>query len=393
LEKKHQVQAIQTTRTGIRLMVVGTPIKNENNEIHRVVNFSRDITQEDKLETELKDLKNLLDGYKQELKDLRRSTSFDADIVVSSEALKKVFILAEKAAEVDSTVVITGESGSGKEIVANYIHKKSDRIEKPFIKINCGAIPETLLESELFGYKKGAFTGASKFGKKGMFELANSGTIFLDEIGELTLPLQVKLFRVIQESEVIPLGATEPIKLDVRIIAATSRDLKTLIKDNAFRPELYYRLNVVPIKIPPLRERKEDILPLIIHFADTYCTKHKKAKLQFPNDLINKLENYDWPGNVRELKNIIERIVVLSDNNTFCDQNLPSFLDNQNRNASPVQVNEIIPLKQLTSMAERQLLELTVIKFNTNEKIAQKLKVDPSTISRKLRKHNIAPLQ
>lgn len=393
LEKRHQVQAIQTTVKGIRLMVVGTPIKDSNNNIHRVVNFSRDITQEDILETELKELKNLLDGYKQELKELRRSASIDDDIIVSSTAMKKVFVLAEKAAEVNSTVMVTGESGSGKEIVANYIHKNSDRFEKPFIKINCGAIPETLLESELFGYRKGAFTGASKSGKKGMFEIANSGTIFLDEIGELSLPLQVKLFRVIQESEIVPLGDTEPIKLDVRIIAATSRDLKELIKEKTFRPELYYRLNVVPIKIPPLRDRREDILPLILHFIDKYCAKHKKSNKRLSNELINRLEAYDWPGNVRELKNIVERMVVLSDNKFSGDQNLPSFFESQHQKNTPVEVNKILPIKEVLDMAEKQLLALTAKSYRTNEEIAKALKVNQSTISRKLRKHKIGMVQ
>ena len=288
IEKKQQVQAIQTTGKGVRLMVVGTPIKDSKGNIHRIVNFSKDITQEGKLETEIKELRNLLDGYKQELKEWRRSSIIDNDIIVKSTKMKNIFALAEKSAEVNSTVLITGESGSGKEVIANYIHRKSERFEKPFIKINCGAIPDNLLESELFGYSKGAFTGASNSGKKGMFELANTGTIFLDEIGEIPMSLQVKLFRVIQEGEILPLGSTNAIKIDVRIIAATSRDLKKLMEEKAFRPELYYRLDVIPITIPALRERREDILPLIIYFTNRYCEKYKKEKNSFQMKLLIK---------------------------------------------------------------------------------------------------------
>jgi len=389
LEAGHQVQAIQTTKTGYILMVVGTPIRDENDKIYRVVNFSRDISHESILETELRDLKNLIDGYRQELKQLRPFKDIETDTIIVSASLKNIFALSKKAAKVDSTVLITGESGSGKEVVANYIHQKSERSQKPFIKINCGAIPETLLESELFGYKKGAFTGASKKGKKGMFELANTGTIFLDEIGELPLSLQVKLFRVIQEEEVVPIGGTEPVKLSVRIIAATSKNLKKLIENNSFREELYYRLNVIPLEIPPLRERKDDIKPLITHFVNKFSKKYKNGTLYFSNKLNKRLENYHWPGNVRELKNIIERIVVLSDNDIADESYLPKIIHQKNSETFPVEVNKILPVKQILNMAEKKLLERVVQKFKTNEEIAKQLQVNQSTISRKLKKYNI----
>jgi nitrogen regulation protein NR(I) len=244
-------------------------------------------------------------------KQLKQKFEFGG-LIGSSLEMQKVFDLIKKIADTDSTVLIYGESGTGKELVAKVIHYNSQRYQKPFVPLNCAAIPKDLLESELFGHEKGAFTGAINT-RIGRFELANGGTIFLDEIGELHPSLQVKLLRVLQEREFERVGGTKTIKVDVRILAATNRDLEKAIADGIFREDLYYRLNVIPLKLPPLRDRKEDIPILIDHFIHKFSKKKKKEEIKISPEAMNCLINYHWPGNVRELENIIERLVILCD--------------------------------------------------------------------------------
>lgn len=239
------------------------------------------------------------------------AVSFDQRIIGASRRMKEIFETIEKIADTPATVLIIGESGTGKELIANAIHTKSSRCEKPYIKVNCGAIPENLLESELFGYEKGAFTGAQNR-KLGRFDRAQGGTLFLDEIGELDLSLQVKLLRVLQEREFERVGGTEVIKADVRIVAATNRDLERLVEEGKFREDLLYRLKVIPIQIPPLRERREDIEPLARFFADKYAREMNKGPLTIENGALDILQRYNFPGNIRELENIMERAVILS---------------------------------------------------------------------------------
>ncbi|MFY0545656.1 sigma 54-interacting transcriptional regulator [Brevibacillus sp. H7] len=385
LEKKEKVQVIQTTKTGRRLLVVGTPIKDENGNIVRVVNASRDITQESRLQMELEDAKTLMEGYKRELERLRQLTMNDEQFIYKSEQMRNVVTLASKVAEVDSTVLILGESGVGKEVIASYIHQNSARKDKPFIKVNCGAIPENLLESELFGYEKGAFTGASKEGKLGLFELANEGTLFLDEIGEIPLNLQVKLLRVLQENELVRIGGIKPVRINVRIIAATNRNLQEETKKGNFREDLYYRLNVVPLYVPPLRERKEDILPLVLHFIQKYNEKYQKYKT-FSQEALECLQAYQWPGNVRELQNIVERLIVITDQNILEAHHLPDSLVSAKQMLTGVSVTDIMPLKDAIEILEKQLLILAKQKYVTTTKMAEVLGVNQSTISRKLSK-------
>jgi DNA-binding NtrC family response regulator len=240
------------------------------------------------------------------------SSAFQFDgIVGTSQAMRKVIDKAAQLATVDSTVLITGESGTGKEVLAKSIHFNSPRSRKPFMIVNCGAIPDTLLESELFGYQKGSFSGAVS-NKTGKFEAANGGTVFLDEIGELPLPMQVKVLRVVQENEIDVIGENKPRKVDVRIIAASNRDLKQISSTGEFRQDLYYRLNVAPLHLPALRERKEDIALLARFFIERICKKHGKPSLVLEGEMLRKLEGYNWPGNVRELENCVERLVIFS---------------------------------------------------------------------------------
>ncbi|SHJ78750.1 regulatory protein, Fis family [Paramaledivibacter caminithermalis DSM 15212] len=230
--------------------------------------------------------------------------------------------IVNRVAKSKATVLITGESGTGKELIANAIHYNSDRKNKPYVKINCGAIPENLLESELFGHEKGAFTGAvsKRYGK---FERANHGTIFLDEVGELSLPMQVKLLRVLQEQEIERVGESEVVKIDVRIVAATNRDLKKMVEEGSFREDLYYRLNVIPIELPSLKERKEDIPLLVSYFIEKYCNQMGRNPIKIDKEALNMLINYEWKGNIRELENVIERIVILCQSDTIFKKDLP----------------------------------------------------------------------
>jgi len=244
-------------------------------------------------------------------------------ILGKSKSIKELIELIEKISKTDSTVLILGESGTGKSLVAKTIHYESPRREAPFITVNCASIPENLLEAELFGYEKGAFTGAYS-SKKGKFELANGGTIFLDEIGDMPLSLQAKLLRVIQDKEIEPLGSEKTVKVDVRIIAATNKDLKKLVEEGKFREDLYYRLNVIPIYIPPLRERKEDIPLLIEYYLGEFNKKYRK-KVSITKRAMKLLLEYDWPGNVRELANLMERLVILNEDK-IDEESLPIYI-------------------------------------------------------------------
>jgi DNA-binding NtrC family response regulator len=243
-------------------------------------------------------------------------------IVGTSQAMRKVLERAERLAVVNTTVLITGESGTGKEVLAKAIHYNSPRSRKPFVVINCSAIPETLLESELFGYRKGAFSGADS-NKTGSFEAADGGTVFLDEIGELPVQLQAKVLRVVQENEINTVGETRPRKVDVRIIAASNRDLKMMTAQGTFREDLFYRLNVAPLILPPLRDRREDVPLLARFFMESICKKHSRPALKLGSELLRKLEGYPWPGNVRELENCMERLVVFAQTEAADVRDLP----------------------------------------------------------------------
>ena len=293
--------------------------------------------------------------------------------VGESEKIKEVRSLIYKAAKFDSPVLIYGESGVGKEVVARLIHNLSKRNKNPFVAINCASIPETLLESELFGYKKGAFTGAYET-KKGLLEIANGGTVFFDEICDLPLSLQAKLLRAIETHSFIPIGSTKEEKVDVRIISATNKDLKKLTQEGKFREDLYYRLNVFPIYIPPLRERKEDIEVLIKHFLKIYSKKFNR-KYEIKEEAIEILKNYRWPGNVRELENLIERLVILSENGIIDEKIIPEEIKME---------KEFVDLKKM----EYNFLKKVIEECEGDiKKAAKKLGIHPSTIYRKLKKY------
>lgn len=308
-----------------------------------------------------------------------------AGIIAYSPKMMELIDLSLRAAQVDSTVSISGESGVGKDLLANLIHDQSSRSLGPFVEINCGAIPVNLLESELFGYESGAFTGASRQGKLGMFELANGGTLFLDEIGELPLSLQVKLLRALQEQEFVRVGGVKVRKVDVRFITATNRNLEKMVEEGRFREDLYFRLNVVPLRIPPLRERKEDILPLVHHFQVRITQKFKVEK-NFAPEVMRAFIEYQWPGNVRELENIVERLFVITPGQDIRGSDLPEkFLRVAPKNC--IRVTGLMPLREAVDEVQRLLIEEALTTFGGNTyQAAQALQVDPSTIVRKLAK-------
>jgi len=304
-------------------------------------------------------------------------------IIGTSPAIRRVLELVEQVAGSSATILIQGESGTGKELIANAIHALSPRHERPFLKVNCAAIPETLLESELFGYEKGAFTGA--FARKaGRFELAHGGTLFLDEVGDLTPGTQAKLLRVLQEGEFERLGGTRTLKVDVRIIAATNTDLAQAVKERRFREDLYYRLNVITIPIPPLRERREDIPLLAHHFLRISAAKNNKALEGFTPEALDLLERYPWPGNVRELENAIERAVVLSRGHLIEPKDLPEAITGQGPGEGERAIT--IPLGTPLEEVEQRLIEATLEQTRGDKTLAAKLLgIASRTIYRKLK--------
>lgn len=363
------------------LIITANPIKNSSNQIERVVINVKDMTEFDALRSELAKTKSILEHMHLS----ERSETF----IAKSPEMERLLGTVQQVAKVDVTVLLSGESGVGKEEIAKLIQQSSPRSEGPFIKVNCGAIPESLMESELFGYEGGAFTGALKKGKAGLFEQADNGTIFLDEIGEIPNHLQVKLLRVLQEMEISKVGSAKTTKIDVRVIAATNRDLKELVVEGSFREDLFYRLNVIPISIPPLRRRVEDIPILIDAYARMFAAKYHKH-LKFTKKAIQVLTNYQWPGNVRELVNMIERIYVTASNPEVGEQEVLSLFskgDNQGMSYDKaIVVNQLLPLKEAVDLLERELIYKASQSEKSYRGIARVLEVNPSTIVRKVKK-------
>lgn len=310
------------------------------------------------------------------------------DVVIKSAAMKQVLDLALKAARTSSSVLLTGETGVGKEVVAEIIHRLGTRSSQPLVKLNCAAIPDTLLEAELFGYQRGAFTGAAREGKTGLIEEASGGTLFLDEITELPLRLQAKLLRFLEHGEYYKIGGTKPHRVDVRIIAATNRDIRSLIEQQAFREDLYYRLCVIPIHIPPLREREEDIVPLALHFLRKFSQMYNVTK-KFSPAALSVLQRYHWPGNVRELQHLVERLVIITEGPVIEEQSLPAALTQRARPAEKIQivVRELLPLKEAYQILEQKLLQHALRTFGSAREIAKELGVDHSTILRKINRY------
>jgi PAS domain S-box-containing protein len=370
-------------RNNKELLLTGNPVYNDKGELVRVVTAIRDVTQLNSLKEKLAETEEIKNRYYLELEHLRSQQPF-RKIITNNPEMRQKLDLTFHVAQVDSTVLILGESGVGKELIAQLIHRASKRSKGPFIKINCGAIPTNLLESEFFGYEPGAFTGALKEGKPGLFELAQGGTLFLDEIGEIPLDLQVKILRTLQDKELTRVGGKKSISLDVRIVAATNRDLKKMMQENTFREDLYYRLNVVPIVLPPLRNRKEDILPLINDFLAKFQLQYGYQKWIHP-DVMERLLNYDWPGNIRELENTIERLVVTSRGECILPENLTGIPAATADHAVQTKTS----LKRTLESEERQIITEVYRKMKSTRKAAVVLGISQSSLVKKLNRYGI----
>ncbi len=324
----------------------------------------------------------LVDAIKRQVKIRKKikittnSEKINGDFIATSPALERVLNLSKKAARTDASVLLMGESGVGKELFANYVHKNSPREKRKFVAINMAAIPENLLESELFGYEKGAFTDATS-SKKGHFELANGGTLFLDEIAEMPISLQAKLLRVLQERVITRVGGTKEIEIDVRIVSATNADIHECIEKGEFREDLYYRLNTIPVNIPPLRERKEEIEPIANHILKDVCKKYNLNELEFCDEALLELVSYKWPGNIRELISVVERAAILSDNSKITLEDL--FLDSRNTNKT----------KSIDSM-EKELIE-EVLQSVKHDKVeaAKILGMSKISLDKKIKKYKV----
>lgn len=387
LKKRTSVTMIQQIKGGKRILVTGNPIFNEKGEITFVVTNDRDISELDRLRSQLQEAQALAKRYISELSELEMKEVDLSNFIFRSGEMERIVKTALRVAKVDSTILLLGESGVGKSMIAKLIHKHSERKNGPFIRVDCAGIPDSLIESELFGYERGAFTGAKTEGKPGFFELANKGTLFLDEIVEIPLSSQSKLLRFLEDHEIIRVGGTEPKEIDVRVIAATNRKIEERVSLKLFREDLYHRLNVVPLNIPPLRERRDDIMPLIFHFLEKFNKTYRKEKVLSP-EAIDALSKYNFPGNTRELANLIERLVVVTERERIEVRDLPNAITDYIPKEIPNSfLSEGIPLKVALEKYEKLIIERAIKKYGSQREAAKALKVDQGTISRKIKKY------
>lgn len=323
-----------------------------------------------------------------ETENMREMPAKDTYYHMKSKEMEVVYEAIDNVAKYDSTVLILGESGVGKEGLVKRIHDMSARSHGPLIRINCGAIPDNLMESEMFGYAKGAFTGATSQGKLGLMSLANEGTLFLDEVAELSLTIQVKLLRVLQERHFYPIGGVKPVTVDIRLVAATNRNLQSMVESDRFREDLYYRLNVVPIEVPALRERKEGIPGLITFFLRKLELKYQRNKTITEQALAILLQ-YDWPGNIRQLENMIERLVVTTRGDTIDVQDVPREIKESIGEKKYIEIPDKLPLKELVAQFESAVIQDALRRNKTLSKTSKELGLDVSTLSRKCKKYQI----
>lgn len=369
---------MQELKSGRVALISGMPVLNERNELWRVIITVRDLSELEKIRKKLEDVESENINLKKEL---------NSELVTYSNKMKEIFDLGKKVAKTDVTVLITGESGVGKDVLARYIHDQSSRKDNSFISVNCGAIPENLLESELFGYEKGAFTGATSQGKNGLLDMAQKGSFVFDEIGDLPLSLQVKLLRLLQDKEFFRVGGNKPTYADIRFIAATNKNLKHMVKEGSFRKDLFFRLNVVNVNIPPLRERKEEIIPLTWVFLKKFNEKYDQCK-RIAQSVINIFHQYDWPGNTRELQNLIERLVVISTSNLITEEFLPNYMEGIIGDINKEE-RRGMRLKEALAKIEKEML-FNAYKQEGNTRAAAKvLGISQSAVVKKMKKYNI----
>lgn len=388
LRTKRKAIVIQETGTGRKLEVTAIPVYGARGEIEAVVSVCQDVTERDQLQARITELEATLRHYR-ELLVMGCEGHVGRQMVGVSPAIRRVQDLIVRTAATDCTVLIVGESGTGKEVAARLVHDLSGRKAGPFVKVHCAGIPEALLESELFGYERGAFTGASSSGKAGLFEMANQGTLFLDEIGDMPLPLQVKLLEFLQDHTIRKVGGTKPTPLNVRVIAATNQDLEKCVREGRFRADLYFRLNVMRIEIPPLRERVEDVPVLFEYFLAYYDRKYARRHTVSQN-AVKVMCEYNWPGNVRELQNFVERLVLMVDKEVVDAHDVARLLDLYEAERAVV-VRRLVPWRDAVALLEEQLFDMALRSFGTTRLAARALGVNQSTVVRKLAALKSAP--
>jgi len=374
-KEKKTVIMKQISYVGKEIITTAIPLLNDQQEIELIITTSQDASYKD-----------LYIPDEQEINEADQAAFYKNNIITNNKEMSNIVKICEKVAKVDATVLIQGESGTGKGVIAKYIHQKSSRNKAPFLSLNCATIPEELLESELFGYKDGAFTGATKGGKQGLLELADGGTVFLDEIGDISPKVQAKLLKVIQEFEFMPVGGKQPKKVNIRILSATNRNLYEMVQNKEFREDLYYRLHVVNLKIPPLRERKEDIIPLTYHFLSEFNRKHQMNTI-ISEEALNTFYNYSWPGNIRQLENMLESLVVTSDG-IIKVQDLTDLLI-ENKKENPVNEEIISDCSLLASLeeVEKNIVINSYTKYRNTRKVADDLDISQSKAARLVRKY------
>ncbi|MCT4478110.1 transcriptional regulator [Bacillus sp. BA3] len=387
IQEKQTVTDFQQYQNGRTVLVTAIPIFDGGNRLNRVLSITHDITDQIIMKKKVEEIERLSAKYYMELLSLRQHHS-KRGIITANRMMKEIIDLIHHIGPTDSTVLLLGESGVGKDVLAREIHETSKRKDSgAFIKVNCGAIPKDLLESEFFGYDTGAFTGAKKDGKPGLFELADQGTLFLDEIGEFPLYLQAKLLSVLQDQQFTRVGGTKVIQVNVRIVAATNRDLESMVLRGEFREDLYYRLNVIPIQTPALRERKDDIPLLIGHFLQNFNEEYNKNK-SFTMDAMDILCAYHWPGNIRELSNITERLVLTTKNDVIEPKDLPIAKQHTGVSLSKLLRNEDTK-SNLFKSVEKNLIESMIQREGSIRKAAKVLGVSHTTLIRKMKKHGL----
>lgn len=373
----------QTFNNGKKVLVTSTPIFDRENNLILVVTNVRDISELVKLEQEIEENKKITSLYKSELKELKLKLESNKFIIAQDKVMMETLDRALRIARVDSTVLILGKTGVGKEVVANMIWKNGEREEKPFIRVNCAGIPENLIEIELFGYEEISISEGTVDGKPGYFEMANGGTIFLDEIGELPFKIQSRLLKVLQDGSIMRVGSSEEAKVDVRIIAATNRNLEKMVAEGLFREDLYYRINVIPIVVPDLSKRKDDIVFLTKKFLKLFNEKYNRNKV-IDNSVVEVFNKYTWPGNVRQLKNTVERMVVLSNNDLITTYDIPENIMDEVEHCA-VRISGNLTLKEAVQKLEDQMIKSACNRCGNAKEAADELGINTSTLERKIK--------
>jgi len=388
VKTKKPATHVQQLANGKRLVLNGFPVLDHDGKLVLVVTFARDITMLTQMHGQMLEQRKSIEQFHDCLAFITQQDASKFMPVSASESMQKVIDMIERFAQADATVLLLGETGVGKDVMARLLHDLSPRKSKMFLKVDCGGIAEGLTESELFGYMPGAFTGAATKGKSGYFEMADGGTVFLDEIGELSLGMQTRLLRVLQDGEIMRVGASTPRKVNVRIVAATNRDLAKRVEEGLFRSDLYYRLNVASLTIPPLRERPDDIPPLIEHFLQEFAVKYRK-EMTLGEGVMDAFIAYAWPGNVRELQNMLHSLVITRDQGLISIHDLPHILPTPRteEQTAPVYPNifqDDRPLKDIMADIERTLLTQAMEHYGSVNKVAERFGINRSTLFRKL---------